>query len=381
MDNELYTGAVPQEWDNRNRIYEDHLFMSGATPEVDWEKGFDIRNVLGGDIPLKDQQQSLSCVGQAWAYQIWVFNVLEMMKTRGVKTVVELKEQYPEDYEEVSARAIYSQIFLAGGGAYIYKGGRLATSWGALKEKIVPSYKEDGSVPEEFMRDKSWQTAQLDELAKVLQGKELRVIRGKSDMDIFAYAIQENFGVVGGLKGQNGRGWGTSERPKPPVSPSEVEWAHCVYYPAFGTDQYGRFIATPNSWGKRAWMNNHQWKPGDPPGAGWQKLYIDYFNDTYQYDPWTYTDLPNINQEDDMSNQFVKFIKDKNSAAVGIWLPFTSPETLKNMALMYNKEVPYKADGGIDWDKLIEGQLELEQPANAEAETEHTPEETSPENV
>jgi len=54
-------------------------------------------------------------------------------------------------------------------------------------------------------------------------------------------------------------------------------------------------------------------------------------------------------------NERVKIIKDKNSSAVGIWLPATSEEVLKSYCLNMNKQIVLKENGGIDWDNTIDG--------------------------
>lgn len=360
VDEKLYTGAVEQEWDERHRVYDDQVMAVGAI-DIDWDKGFDIRNRIGGHIPFKDQKTSLSCVGQGWAYQQWIFNVIELITVHGM-TFDEIMEKYPTLLDEISAKAIYSQIYLANGGAYIMNGAKLAVEWGALYERIVPSNKKDGSADEDFMRDKSWKNDNLDLLAQVLRGKEYRIIRVRDNMDLYAQAILENHGVVGGVKGQNGKGWGNSERPLPPDSVSDVDWSHCLYFGAFGKDEKGKFIATPNSWGERSWNKGYVWKPGDPIGEGWQKLYEDYFTKDFQFDPWTYTDILNINLET-MDNEFVRILKDEDSKAVGFWLPATSPDALVSLAKGFNKNIYKKEDGNIDWDKTIEGTVKLEYPA------------------
>ena len=352
------TGAVPEpkdKQDPRHYSYDDFVVMAGVQ-DFDWEKGFDIRNVLGADITIKDQEGSSSCVGQGWAYQIWIFQVLEMMD----KWQMDLKDLYKyhkTEVDEVSAKAIYSQIALASGGAYIYKGAKLVCNWGALTEMLVPSHKPDGTVDEEFMRSLSWKNEYMDGIAKVLQGKDYRIIRAQDNIELFAQAIRDNMGVVGGVVGQNGKGWGNSERPDIPVMSSKT-WKHCLWFGAAGTDEYGKFIATPNSWGRKSWNKLTKWKPGDPVGYGWQKLYLNYVTDEFMFDPWTYTDKLNINIEN-MENDFVKIIKDENSSAVGFWLPAISPEALKTMSILYNKEIIKKEDGSIDWDKTIEGTLNL----------------------
>lgn len=362
VDDKFYTGVQEAPRDPEERIYDDYVVMAGEI-EIDWKRGYDVRrDDLKGHIEYKDQKKSLSCVGQGWSYYIWVYQVLEMMKKYGM-TLEELRIHHPKEVEEISAKAIYSQIFLDGGGAYVYAGGKLVINWGAVFDRLVPSRKPDGSVDETFMRDKSWLTEEITKIAELLKGKEYRIIRAKANMNLYAQAIIQNKGVVGAIRGQNGRGWGDNERPMPPRSLAQAEWSHLVYFGAFGEDSKGKFIATPNSWGRMTFNKDYRWKQGDPVGKGWQKLYEDYFTNDFQFDPWTYTDILNPNQ-DDMANPFVRVVKDAKSPAVGFFLPAHSPETIRNMARLYGKEVPLKEDGSLDWDKFIEGSVNFEEPLN-----------------
>jgi len=349
-------GAVKDKADWRDNSYD--AYVMGAAPVfIDWTKGFDIRNVLGGDIKIKCQYQSLSCVGQGWSYYVWVKQVIEMMGQYGM-TLTQLRTTHLGEVDQLSAKAIYSQIFIEStGGAYVRDGAKLIIDWGSLPDRIVPSINPDTNIAEEsFMRDKSWQNSALNDLAKILCGVDYAVINACDNMDLFAQAIMQNHGVVGGVDGQNNRGWNT-ENPLPPIrSNGQPIWRHCLYYGAFGTDGQGRFIATPNSWGN-GWQNPiRDWKPGDPPGDGWQKLRQDYFNSQDQFNPWTYVDKPN--KIETMATN-VKIIKDANSSAVGIWLPAMSPAALESYCLNFGIVVPKKADGSIDWDKWIQGTLTL----------------------
>lgn len=337
--------------DRKDHSY-DQIVAATAPVIIDWKKGFDIRNKLGGDIKIKNQFQSLSCVGQGWAYYVWVMQIIEMMAQYDM-ALPELEMTHRADIDEVSAKAIYSQIFIKNsGGAYIRDGAKLIIDWGALFERDVPSIDYKTKVAtEEFMRDKTWINSAMDSLAKTLQGKEYAVITASDNMDLFAQAIIKNYGVVGGVVGQNGRDWNT-DSPKAPADATNL-WKHCLYYGALGTDEKGRFIATPNSW-DLPFQEGQEWKPGDPPGQGWQKLRADYFNTKWQFNPWTYVDKSN---QIDMSN--VKIIKDSDSTAVGIWLPALSPEALESYCLNFGISVPKKDDGEIDWDKWIDGNLTL----------------------
>ena len=313
-------GAIRKPEDSRDYIFK-------GVSDINWKKGYDIRNELGHDIVINDQMKSSSCVGQAWTYLVEIYDELDIGAMKAV-----------------SPKAIYSQIFVPDGGAYIYDGGRIVTKWGSVTEKIVPSKTPAGYCTEVDMRDLSWKKPNIDELARLLLGKELQRIKVPT-MNSFAEAIERNKGVVGGVEGQNGKGWHT-ERPQPPDS---VEWGHAIAFLAYGEDEHGKYIATPNSWGRKTW--SEEWKPGDAPGKGWQKLYENYL--PYMFDAWTYTDIPN-----NMDNEFVKIIKDKNSKSTGFYLPCTSEEALKTMCLLYNKTL-HKKDGEVDWEKLVEGEFTL----------------------
>jgi len=358
VEGKYSTGAVKAPLDKRDYIYDDHVALSGAI-KIDWDKGYDIREEMGGDIPFKNQFSSSSCVGQGWSYYIWVKQVIEMMNKFDM-TLVELWKEHLLEINEISAKAIYSQIYLNNGGAYIYKGGKLAVDWGAVCERVVPSYKGDGSTNEQFMRDKNWLTENISRIAEIFKGKEYKKIVAKDNMDLFAQAILQNDGVVGGVAGQNGRGWNT-EFPQPPVKKNKIEWSHCIYYGAFGKDEKGKYIATPNSWGRMDWNKDYKWKSGDKPGSGWQKLYENYFTNDFQFDPWLLVDQPNLNNLEDMNN-FVRIVKDEDSKAVGFFVPAITAEAIKNLSRVYDKEVPMKEDGSINWAKFIEGSVKLEEP-------------------
>ena len=357
IDGKFYGGAEPDPIDKDAPKYEDKIGLQ-AEKDINWGVGFDIRDTLGDDITKKNQFRSLSCVGQAWAYYNWVLNILELIKKYGM-SLKELKQAHPEEVEEASAKAIYSQIHLSGGGAWLIDGAKLICNWGSVTEKVVKSYMSDGTTDEPFMRDTMWKTKQVDGIAKVLQGKEPRVIQASYNIDLMARAIMENSGVVGGVTGSNGHGWGYSEFVTPPVE-GELTWGHALYFGAFGKDEKGKYIATPNSWGD---FINKKWEPGKPPGYGWQKVYENYFvnNGQWVFNPWTYTDKLNFNLSD-MENDFVRIVKDEGSAAVGFFIPATSPEALKTMSLAFKKDIVYNADGTINWPETIEGKVTLEEP-------------------
>ena len=283
----FYTGAVKQPWDERNYIFEERM---GAV-EIDWEKGYDVRNDLGGHIFLKNQFRSSSCVSQAWSYDVWKFQVLEMQNKYGLN-LEELRIKYPEEVQEVSPKSIYPFIRLEGGGAYIGTGAKQVCTVGSLFEETLPSHKEDGMTDEDFLSDKSWWNDEMAKIAKILSGKEYNIIRSQDKIDLFAQAILLNKGIVSGVEGENNNSWLT-EFPKPPINKI---WGHALWFGAFGIKDGKKFVASPNSWGEMNFNKGYRWKQGDPIGEGWQKITEDYFNSHNGddiFDPWTYSDKLN----------------------------------------------------------------------------------------
>ena len=285
VDGNFGSGVIPDGEDKRDYIYEEAL----GSFEIDWEKGYDVRDELGGDFKPKNQMGSYSCVAQAASQYMWVYQVLEMKNKYG-QTLEELRRDHPSEVEEVSAKAIYSQIAIAKGvGSYLRDAALLGIKWGSLFEATVPSYRPNGMTDEDLMFDRTWKKPELDELARVLRGKEARVIYDSRNIDTFAQAIITNHGVLSGVEGSNGRGWGYAERPELP-QPGDDIWGHGLYFGAFGKDEYGKYVAFPNSWGK---IVKEEWKPGCKPGTGWQKIYVNYFEAGRVFNPWTHMDRPN----------------------------------------------------------------------------------------
>jgi len=259
------TGAFPDPEDENDYEYEPVL--GGVSKPVDWEKGYDIEKELDIIIPIKDQNGSSSCVGMGWSYYVGILDAVEN-----------------GHYSETSAKAIYSQIFLKNGGAYLRDAAKLIVNWGSLREDFIPSYYVTGEAPNEaFMRELNWKNDKVDKIAEILKAKEYRKIRKANySMDTFAQAIRDNYGVVGGVSGSQDGKWSSME-PKPPVN--GIDWGHCIYFGKFGIDEKGKYISTPNSWGNR--------DSGSLYPDGWQKLREDYFKKEYMFNPWTLTDKPN----------------------------------------------------------------------------------------
>jgi len=264
---EFGTGAIPDLIDTQDRVYDGIAF---SQPPFDWEVGFDIEKTINVKIPIKNQDGSLSCVGQAWSYYLAVLNTIET-----------------KIYTEVSAKAIYSQIALPNGGAYIRDGANLAVDWGGINEVLVPSYDNDIAPSEPFMKDISWKDETDNQVAVKLKAKEYRMI-ADINMEIIAQGIKDYYGVVGGVLGANNNSWNTLE----PI-PGAKQWGHALFFGKAGIDEKGKYISTPNSWGDRF-------------GGKWQKLRSEWFINEFMFNPWLLIDQVNPNT---MTQEIIDLIK------------------------------------------------------------------------
>lgn len=364
VEGQFGTGEIEQIEDPR-----DIAFASVAP--FDWELGFDIELLLGYraqckdvdeffgpggreawgvdryreiveevkskkipafKIPLKNQGASSSCTGQGLSYYLEVLNFIET-----------------GEWVKISARDIYAYISLGKGrGAYLRDALRLACNRGIGTEDLVPCYHSEivnerifvTPYSEDEYLVKPEETEALVAIRTALQGKEYQGINQAITMDAMAWQMLMGLGTYFAVDGDNNGTW-TSEYPQPPAS---RKWGHALFGGKAGLDKDGQpFISPVNSWGTVG-------------VDGWQKLKANYYEAGAVRSPWTLIDK---NNNWNMTKSNIKIIKDKNSPAVGIWLPALSPEALESYCLNFGIEVPKKADGSIDWDKWIEGEMIL----------------------
>ena len=267
-------GAFEDRIDERDRPY-DELLM--GAPIIDWDKGYNVEDELkkqfGVELNVEDQNGSLSCVGQAWSKYAEVLNIVE---TKG--------------HTDLSAKSIYEQIFLPAGGAYLRDGAKVIVKGGVATEEDLPSYEiimnTQGTAilaknppNEEFMR-KPTITDAIREKMKVYKALEYRSI-GSAQADLLAHAIMNNWGGVGGARGDNA-GWRQYPVQKPQTPGGD--WGHAFYWTGFGREERGRYFDFLNFWGK-FWGKN---------GRG--RMYFEEYdmpNNTFGI--WTLVDLPNFN--------------------------------------------------------------------------------------
>ena len=135
-----YNGCVPNKKDSRDITLGDIVMAGVYTPDPNaptWEVGFD-NEIKYGKLKREHQGGSSSCVGQGWSKYAEMLNLIE--------------EKHADD---LSAKDIYSQIFLPDWGAYLRDGAKVIVNSGVCEEKLISSYLADGSPPnEEFMRQR-----------------------------------------------------------------------------------------------------------------------------------------------------------------------------------------------------------------------------------
>lgn len=246
------TGAVKDTPDPRDYIFGQDV--GGGTPPFDWTIGFDIeselKKILGNDafkIPVKDQNGSFSCGGQAWSY-LWSVLFARFHKT----------------FEEKSAKFIYSQTFVGTGGSAGRTNCQLVMSKGVSSETLCPSYDEGNAPGEAFMERKS----DISDAA-FAEGKQdiaIGYANVSPDIDLVAQAMRDMFGTIIGIDGSNNGTW-RSAYPIPPVPgiPASGLWAHWLFIGKAKLINGKKYVAVLNSWNQTT---------GD---LGWQWISEDYF--------------------------------------------------------------------------------------------------------
>lgn len=229
-------GAIKSVLDERDYQWEE--VAMGIAP-FDWTAGYDIEAVLGTTIKPKDQGSSSSCGGQAWA------------------TLAAVQEAIAsESFEERSAKFVYAQTFVSGGGSGGRENSEIYSKRGVAVETLCTSYM-NGKPPTEAFMERSGDItapARANALNTTHAGSYVSV---SPDIESIARAIKQNGGVVIGIDGSNNRTW-LSEFPQKPVK-GEGIWRHWLYAGKAKTIKGVKYIGVLNSWGTAAGKNGWQW--------------------------------------------------------------------------------------------------------------------------
>lgn len=256
-------GALRNKVDIRDRKWKR---LATALPEFNWMQGYDVEDELRKHlndpnfvIPAKDQNGSLSCVGQAAAYYEAIHDAFE----KGVFT-------------EKSARDAYSQIFYPGGGSSTRDAVNLLVKNGVCQEVLMTSYEKGKPPTEGFMEIRP--DARRATIEDALTARGTAYANVKIDIDTMAQAIRDNKGIIFVIEGVNNNTW-RSSFPKPPTG--ESQWAHCVYAGKARKIGGKKYLGIHNSWGAMTGEN------------GWQWLGEDYINKNFAYDAMVLYDTRN----------------------------------------------------------------------------------------
>lgn len=324
-----HTGLQPDPVDERDFSYAPLLAMGAH--DIDWERGFSVYDELGIKPESFDQGSSSSCVAQATAahIRVWLKRLLGM----------------DDDW---SRRFIYSHISLGrDAGAYLRDGVKFAASVGSVLERLIPSYIDGGLPPSEsFMLSKDGITEQILADAKKWDKFTYRMIPGGTDdIGLFAHAIRNNGGVVGGFVGSNA-GW-LQPKVRPPQG-REVYWGHAVFLSGYGMYEGEPCLFTRNSWGGRYTIRGGRWE-------GYQAIPVSYFTaametaaglapGAFAYNSWVLVPEevlpPDIRIMDILKKSEGKLVQDvQGSGAFGIVINGTvrvaSPERLAALCMTY----------------------------------------------
>ena len=257
-ENTFGTGCVPQPEDKRD------YKMSLGSGSFDWNTGYDVEADLTAmwskpfQMTTEDQDGSSSCVGQASSMYASVLNYVEKGK-----------------WEKLSARDIYSWIYLLYGGAYLRDSMSRIVEFGLLPEKECPSY-ENGQPPSEvFMRNRFKEVPQFTNMVRDLT-KSVEYVSVPTSIDEFAKAITLHKGMILGVRGDNNGTWFSEF----PVPPTKSTWGHALYACRAKMINGKKYIGFKNSWGNVG-VNGFQW------------LGEEWFNTNNVFDGWILFDRGN----------------------------------------------------------------------------------------
>lgn len=253
------TGVTKDIPDNRNLRFED---VVGAVEAPSWEEGFDLEEVYG-PLTIKDQGQSLSCVGQAFAYYAEMLNKIE--ENRDVP---------------LSARYIYSQIHLPKGTSRIADAAKIITSQGVSPEEVCPSYPNDEAsfyvLP----------TKEAKEMAATFKAKSYATVAPL--VEEVRKAIFSGHGVVTALIGSY-KAWHKDTRKGVIHPPQDGEdgFAHAMYLKGYKLIDGEKFVVAKQSYGPYSGDKGNVYIP-------WEEYFAADFNrSNCLYNLWTLIDLPN----------------------------------------------------------------------------------------
>lgn len=255
VENRFGHGALLHIEDSR-----DYIYVGKATISYDWTKTFDIETKVGV-IPSKDQGQSYSCGGQAWSYYAGVLKAI--------------KDGTP--YQDRSAKYVYAQTFVPGGGSDGRVNSTLCVNQGVSQETLCLSY-ENGQTPSEAFMERPLDITPQAKNDALSDESSVYASIITNNIESVAQTIVANNGVVLGVIGQDNGTWLSAN----PQKPTAYGWAHWLYAGKIRMNNGIKQIGVKNSWGDGVGEN------------GWQWLNEDYFTSGNIFVGWIMTEKINV---------------------------------------------------------------------------------------
>jgi hypothetical protein len=235
-------GGVKDRVDSRDFEYKE---VGQATTPFDWNKGYDVELELSSvlnkpnfKLPVKNQNGSFSCGGQAWSTYS---GVLEAIATGS--------------FEERSAKFFYAQTYQQGGGSTGRDNAEIYKKQGAAREAVLTSY-QNGNPPSESFITRG-QDITLSTRNDALSNKALSYAQVGTVIDEAARVMRDNHGSVIGITGQNNGTWASAF----PTSPTSNQglWNHWIYAGKAKKINGIKHIGILNSWGDTVGEQGWQW--------------------------------------------------------------------------------------------------------------------------
>ena len=182
--------------------------------------------------PVKNQGTSGSCGGQATAYYTAVLQAI-----------------LTGNYNERSAKSVYSNVFLQGGGSSVPDLVEYASTIGLNLETTVPSYQNNQPPDEQFMEDRSWDSPTLqDPNTNALDGDEAYF--DATNWQNIENALSLGKGFIIGVGGTNPT-WTQADI----EIPDNPDWWHLIYCEKIVMRNGQPTVQFINSWGSE-WGEN-----------------------------------------------------------------------------------------------------------------------------
>lgn len=220
-------------------------------PIIDWSIPYSVENSFV--LKQRNQNGSLSCTAQATSYYCEALEKIEHNKD-----------------ENYSARFVYSQTYLPGGGTYIWKAMAIPLKIGAAQAESVP----DKDSAETTMTDKS-----QNAFAQIEARADKYAVIPRSNIDQMAQIVKDYSGFITGFDGKNDM-FSSDGTANMFTGPSE--WGHAVYVCAYETRNGRKCLKFKNSW-------SSNWGSG-----GYGYFPEEFVNSGLMFDCYTYADLADL---------------------------------------------------------------------------------------